>query len=57
MAHGQAESEEHGSQVVGTHGQVKQRTNKIARYLALLGSGKDWLALGQNNATEWDIRS
>ena len=44
-------------------GQVKSMTLKIAlcRFLAwcsaLLGSGKDWLAQCQDNATAWDCRS
>ena len=28
----------------------------LARCLALLGQGKDWLAQCQDNVTEWDIR-
>ena len=44
-----------------THGQVKPMTYKIdschfvARHLALLGYGKDWLAQCQNNVTEFII--
>ena len=29
----------------------------LARHLTLLGQGKDWLALCQDNVTEWDIKS
>ena len=44
-------------------GRVKPMTSRIdtchilARHLALLGSGKDWLAQSQDNVTEWNIKA
>ena len=52
------------SDLTGTNpGRVKPMTLKmcacrfLVRQLALLGQGKDWLAQGQDNVTEWEIRS